>query len=158
MNTKKSLSINYHKNQSKLMNTDLNRFIDAQEKIYHEALNEIKSGRKSSHWMWFIFPQIEGLGFSSTSKFYGIKNLDEAKEYLKHELLGTRLKEISSELLKLKETDAKKIFGSPDHLKLKSCMTLFSLVDEDTNSIFKEVLKKFFRGDVDTKTIQLIKK
>src|SRR3954447_8059945 len=95
----------------------LERFIDAQKSDYETALSEIKNGRKQSHWMWYIFPQIHGLGFSETSKFYGIKNLNEAEEYLKHQVLGNRLVIICEELLRLPSNDANKIFGSPDNLK-----------------------------------------
>jgi uncharacterized protein (DUF1810 family) len=133
----------------------LKRFIVAQEAGYDIALSEIKSGRKQSHWMWFIFPQIEGLGFSSTSKFYAIKDLNEAKELLEHPVLGSRLNRICNELLKLDSSDARKIFGSPDDLKLKSSMTLFSLV-QNANSVFQLVLEKFFDGVKDQKTLQII--
>jgi uncharacterized protein (DUF1810 family) len=133
----------------------LKRFIVAQEAGYDIALSEIKSGRKQSHWMWFIFPQIEGLGFSSTSKFYAIKDLNEAKEFLEHPVLGSRLNRICNELLKLDSSDARKIFGSPDDLKLKSSMTLFSLV-QNANSVFQLVLEKFFDGVKDQKTLQII--
>ena len=133
----------------------LKRFLDAQEADYDIALSEIKSGRKQSHWMWFIFPQIEGLGFSSTSKFYAIKDLNEAKEFLEHPVLGSRLNRICNELLKLNSNDARKIFGSPDDLKLKSSMTLFSLV-QNANPVFQLVLEKFFDGVKDQKTLQII--
>jgi len=133
----------------------LKRFLDAQEADYDIALSEIKSGRKQSHWMWFIFPQIEGLGLSSTSKFYAIKDLNEAKEFLEHPVLGSRLNRICNELLKLNSNDARKIFGSPDDLKLKSSMTLFSLV-HNANPVFQLVLEKFFDGVKDQKTLQII--
>ncbi|MBS1761434.1 MAG: DUF1810 family protein, partial [Bacteroidetes bacterium] len=95
------------------MSDSFNRFLIAQQDDYFTALKEIKLGKKKSHWMWYIFPQIAGLGLSETSKFYAIKNLDEAKEYVNHPILGKRLKEITNELLKLKEENANKIFGSP---------------------------------------------
>jgi uncharacterized protein (DUF1810 family) len=136
----------------------LNRFLEAQESSYNTALNEIKSGRKQSHWMWYVFPQLKGLGFSETSQFYAINDIDEAKEYLYHPLLGARLKEISRELIKLNESDAKVIFGSPDHLKLKSCMTLFSVIDESRDSLFEKVIEKFFDGNLDSKTLRLLNK
>lgn len=129
-----------------------------QAQDYELALSEIKSGRKVNHWMWYIFPQYKGLGFSQTSKFYEIIDLDEAKEFLNHPILGSRLREISTELLNLKENDANKIFGSPDDLKLKSCMTLFNFIDETENTIFKKVLDKFFSGQLDSKTTNLIQK
>ena len=136
---------------------DLNRFIEAQEKQYSTALTEIKSGSKTSHWMWFIFPQIAGLGFSDVSKFYAIKNLDEARAYLKHEVLGFRLKEISNVLLMQDTDNAKLIFGSPDDLKLHSCMTLFAIADEENkDNVFEKALAMFFNSKYDYKTVQLI--
>ena len=135
----------------------LNRFLKAQQTDYFTALSEIKSGQKRSHWMWYIFPQIAGLGFSETSKFYAIKNLEEAKEFLHHPILGMRLKEISNELIKLDEANANKVFGSPDDLKLKSCMTLFSMVEDQPDNVFEKVLNKFFNGKPDNRTIDLVK-
>jgi uncharacterized protein (DUF1810 family) len=135
---------------------NLNRFIVAQEKDFEIAFHEIKSGQKKSHWMWYIFPQFHGLGFSETSKFYAIQNLDEANEYLDHPILGSRLREISNELLCLNENDAYKIFGSPDDSKLKSCMTLFSAIDKTENNIFHRVIEKYFNGELDDTTIKLI--
>ena len=136
---------------------NLTRFIDAQEADYQIALSEIKKGRKQSHWMWYIFPQIQGLGFSETSRFYAIKDMNEAKEFLKHPVLGSRLIDICNELLKLKSNDANKIFGSPDDVKLKSSMTLFSSLP-DTNPVFQAVLKKFFKGTKDGNTLRIIGK
>lgn len=118
------------------MEQDLNRFIKTQENSYEEALSEIKSGRKRSHWMWYIFPQYKRLGFSETSKYYSIKDLDEARKYLKHPILGERLKLITNELLALNENNANKVFGSPDDLKLKSSMTLFAAIDTSEENIF----------------------
>ena len=135
----------------------LQRFLDAQEEDYENALSEVKSGRKASHWMWYIFPQIKGLGFSETSRFYAIKNKDEAEEYLHHPILGKRLIEISNALLDLDTDDAHSLFGSPDDLKLKSSMTLFSSLP-GTNPVFQSVLKKFFNGKKDDKTLTLIGK
>ena len=103
---------------------NLTRFLDAQKGDYEIALKEIKKGKKTSHWMWYIFPQINGLGFSDTAKFYAIKNKDEATEYLHHDILGKRLVEISSELLKLNTSNSVEIFGQVDSLKLKSSMVL----------------------------------
>lgn len=134
---------------------NLERFIDAQKTTYQNALLEIRNGRKQSHWMWYIFPQIQGLGFSDTSKVYAIKDLDEADEFLKHPLLGSRLVAICNELLAGTGTDAKAIFGSPDDAKLKSSMTLFSSVN-DTDPVFQLVLNKFFIGEKDQKTVQII--
>ena len=139
------------------MEQDLNRFINAQENSFEESLPEIKSGRKRSHWMWYIFPQYKGLGFSETSKYYSINDLDEAKRFLNHQILGERLKLITKELLILNENNANKVFGSPDDLKLKSSMTLFATIDTSEENIFNAVLDKFFAGQNDNKTLTLIK-
>ena len=135
---------------------NLQRFIDAQETSFEAALSEIKNGRKKSHWMWYIFPQIQGLGISETSKFYAIKDLNEAEEFLKHPILGHRLVRLCNELLKLESDDANRIFGSPDDLKLKSSMTLFSSLN--INPVFQMVLEKFFHGTEDMKTLEIISK
>ncbi|MDR0337693.1 MAG: DUF1810 domain-containing protein [Planctomycetaceae bacterium] len=137
------------------MKESLERFIEAQSEDYQLALSEIESGVKRTHWMWFIFPQIAGLGLSTTSQFYAIRDLEEATAYLRHEILGTRLIEISAALLQLPTNNAHQIFGSPDDMKLQSSMTLFSLV-ESTPPIFQKVLDKFFNGEPDQKTIQLL--
>ncbi|WP_188626730.1 DUF1810 domain-containing protein [Pedobacter quisquiliarum] len=134
---------------------DLQRFLNAQQEDYATALQEIKAGRKSSHWMWYIFPQINGLGFSSTSVYYGIKDIEEASAYLKHPMLGKNLLEISEALLSLEGRDATSIFGYPDDLKLKSSMTLFSSIP-DSPAVFQQVLDKYFDGDADPKTLQLL--
>jgi uncharacterized protein (DUF1810 family) len=135
--------------------SDLKRFIDAQKNSYPAALAEIKEAKKTGHWMWYVFPQIQGLGSSSTSKFYAIKDIAEASEFLHHPVLGKRLVEICTELLKLETTDAYQIFGSPDDLKLKSSMTLFASV-ANTNPIFRSVLDKFFNGIKDSNTLKII--
>lgn len=134
---------------------NLERFIDAQKDDYQIALSEIKNGRKRSHWMWYIFPQIQGLGFSELSKLYAIKDLSEAEAFLQHPLLGSRLVGICNELLALEGNDAHAIFGSPDDLKLKSSMTLFSAVN-NPNPVFQLVLDKFFNGTNDNQTLQII--
>jgi uncharacterized protein (DUF1810 family) len=139
------------------MEKDLKRFIEAQVNSYEQALAEIKSGRKRSHWMWYIFPQYKGLGFSETSQYYSIQNLEEANNFLNHPILGTRLKQISNQLLQLNENNANNVFGSPDDIKLKSSMTLFSVVEKSEENIFKKVLDKFFNGETDNKTLTLIK-
>ncbi|PBQ30339.1 calpastatin [Sphingobacteriaceae bacterium] len=136
---------------------DLTRFITAQNESYEIALAEIKNGKKQSHWMWYIFPQLIGLGQSSASTFYGIVNLQEARAYSDHPVLGPRLIEISNALLNLSETTAYAIFGSPDDKKLKSSMTLFSLV-KNSNPVFKKVLQTFFKGECDVATLNLIEK
>jgi uncharacterized protein (DUF1810 family) len=134
---------------------NLQRFLDAQQSGYATALAEIKNGRKHSHWMWYIFPQIRGLGFTETSKYYAIKDIHEASDYLSHPLLGARLNEISNELLKLPDNNPAQVFGSPDDMKLKSCMTLFSSVPGAGNA-FQHVLDKYFEGAKDIRTLQLI--
>ncbi|MBR4472897.1 MAG: DUF1810 domain-containing protein [Oscillospiraceae bacterium] len=136
---------------------DLSRFLKAQEGDYERALSEIRSGRKRSHWMWYIFPQIQGLGFSSTAQYYAIRDLQEAKDYLQHPVLGPRLKEISSALLELEGLSASEIFGYPDDLKLRSSMTLFRMADLDC-PIFLEVLEKYYNGEPDFRTVELAAK
>jgi len=132
----------------------LQRFLDAQEKDYLVALSEIKKGKKQSHWMWYIFPQIQGLGASETSKFYAIKSKQEAEEFLNHPVLGSRLIEICNALLNLETNDPNKIFGSPDDMKLHSSMTLFSSLP-DPDPVFQKVLDKFFDGQKDEKTLEM---
>ncbi|MDD3305988.1 MAG: DUF1810 domain-containing protein [Acetobacterium sp.] len=134
----------------------VDRFVKAQEESYGQALTEIKSGRKRSHWMWYIFPQLKGLGRSETARYYGIANRQEAKAYMADPLLGSRLLEISGELLKLESHDANAVFGRPDDVKLKSSMTLFYLVDG--NPTFKAVLDKFFGGQMDEVTADQLDK
>ena len=133
---------------------NLERFIEAQEASYEIALSEIKTGRKKSHWMWYIFPQIQGLGFSETSKFYAIKDIGEARAFLEHPVLGERLVRICNALLHLESNNAHNIFGSPDDLKLQSSMTLFSSLN--INPVFQKVLEKFFNGIKDDQTLQII--
>jgi uncharacterized protein (DUF1810 family) len=134
---------------------DLTRFMEAQERDYQAAFAEIKRGRKRSHWMWYIFPQIEGLGFSEISRFYAIKDIQEAESYLRHPVLGSRLIRICKELLKQEVSDANLIFGSPDDMKLRSCMTLFASLEE-TDAVFQAVLNKYFEGAKDNKTLSII--
>lgn len=138
------------------MKNDLERFLKAQEKDYEHALNEIKNGRKTGHWIWYIFPQIAGLGFSSTSKYYSIKDKNEAIEYLKNKTLKDRLIEICEALLSLESDDATYVMGYPDDLKLKSSMTLFDEVSDI--DVFKKVLDKFYKGEKDEMTISLLNK
>ncbi len=134
---------------------DLKRFLDAQENDFERALAEIKRGRKQSHWMWYIFPQIAGLGSSETSRFYAVKDRAEAELYLAHPVLGARLVEISEALLEIEGKTANQIFGSPDDMKLKSSMTLFGAL-KNTNPIFQRVLDEYFNGTKDQRTLQLI--
>lgn len=136
---------------------DLSRFLKAQERDYDTALAEIRAGRKTSHWIWYIFPQLGELGFSPTAKFYGIADLDEARAYLADNLLRTHLLEISQALLDLPSKDIDVIMGYPDNLKLCSSMTLFYLA-EPSCEVFQKVLDKYFDGKPDEKTIALCKK
>ncbi|MEE0830002.1 MAG: DUF1810 domain-containing protein [Longicatena sp.] len=133
---------------------NLERFINAQQYDYPVALYELKAGYKESHWMWFIFPQYKGLGYSSIAKYYAIQSKEEAIAYVHHPILGKRLMEISQVLLDLNCDDATAIFGSPDNLKLKSCMTLFYIVSKE--AIFQQVLDQFYHGQYDQKTIELL--
>lgn len=136
------------------MAADLSRFLKAQEHDYEQALREIRSGRKRSHWMWYIFPQIQGLGFSPTAQYYAIRDLQEARDYLAHPVLGARLKEISAALLDLDGLSASEIFGYPDDLKLRSSMTLFRLADLN-EPVFLEVLEKYYDGKPDDRTVDI---
>lgn len=135
---------------------DLQRFKDAQKDDYECALREIKSGRKRSHWMWYIFPQIHGLGRTSISDYFSIKNLQEARDYLKDPVLGARLVEISKALLELNTSDPHAVFGSPDDLKLRSCMTLFEKADPE-NPVFGKVLDKYYDGQRDSRTLEIVR-
>lgn len=130
---------------------DLEKFIEPSNRMYEIALGEIKRGEKQSHYMWYIFPQLKGLGKTTTSEFYGIENLEEAKAYLKHPILGHRLFEITIALLQVKNKTAFEIFGSPDYLKLKSCMTLFNIADPN-EKLFKDVIDKYYMGYEDEMT------
>jgi uncharacterized protein (DUF1810 family) len=136
---------------------DLNRFVSAQVGIYAQALAEIKNGQKRSHWMWYIFPQVDGLGFSAMSKRYAIKSLEEALQYLQHPLLGSRLVECAQALLEVEGRSAAEIFGYPDDLKLKSCMTLFMQVAQP-GSVFEGVLEKYFHWKQDEQTLKILGK
>jgi uncharacterized protein (DUF1810 family) len=134
---------------------NLARFLDVQEGGYSEALSEIRRGRKASHWMWYIFPQFAGLGFSPTSQHFAIKSRAEAEAYLNHSVLGPRLIECCEALLAVEGRSAHDIFGSPDDLKLLSCATLFAAVSP-SGSVFERVLKRFCGGLRDDRTLQLL--
>jgi len=134
---------------------DLSRFVQAQSGDYEQALAEIRAGRKRSHWMWYIFPQFDGLGFSSMSRRYAIKTLAEAEAYLAHPILGPRLVECAEAALGVEGKTAHEIFGSPDEMKLKSCATLFACVSPE-GSVFHRLLAKYYRGQCDEKTLRLI--
>ena len=133
----------------------LERFIKARESVYATALNEIKQGKKRSHWMWYIFPQLRGLGISSMAYTYGIADIAEAKAYLVHPILSARLIKICEALLTLKNNDAEDIFGHIDAMKLRSSMTLFATASEDS-SVFHRVLERFYNGEMDDATLELL--
>lgn len=137
------------------MSYNLDRFITAQKRDYADALAEIKSGRKRSHWMWYIFPQIRGLGMSGTAQYYAIQNLDEAKAYLKDSYLRGNLIEICEALLQLDTNNAVSVFGGIDAIKLRSSMTLFMCADPAI-PVFERVLKKFYSGEVDDRTLKIL--
>ncbi len=132
--------------------SNLERFIKAQEMDYDTALSEIKNGHKRSHWMWYIFPQIQGLGHSEMSRYYAIKDKEEARAYMEHPVLGARLMEISEALMKLRTNDISGVMAYPDDRKLRSSMTLFSLVSNEP--VFQNVLDKFFSGERDKFTLE----
>lgn len=136
-------------------NEGLNKFLNAQDVWYSQALTEVKKGRKESHWMWFIFPQLKGLGYSGTNNFYSLQSKEEAIQYLNHPILGKNLLEISAALLEVKNKTAFEIFGTPDYLKLKSCMTLFKAIANE-NSVFEQVLQKYYFGFDDGFTLDLL--
>ena len=137
--------------------SDLSKYIKAQERTHPSALRELQNGYKSSHWSWWEIPQIIGLGMTYTSREYAIKNLAEAKDYLKNDTLRTHLLELCEALLSLKTNDAGRVMGYPDDLKLRSCLTLFSVADPECGT-FQAVLDKFFRGKPDEKTLRILKK
>ena len=135
----------------------IERFISAQERDYATALQEVKNGRKQGHWIWYIFPQIAGLGASSTSQYYAIADMTEAKEYLANPILRAHLTEISTTLLELSTDNAESVFGYLDAMKVRSSMTLFKHADEGCE-IWNAVLEKFFGGQEDWRTLSLIEK
>jgi uncharacterized protein (DUF1810 family) len=133
---------------------DLNRFISAQEGVYDRALAELQVGLKRTHWMWYIFPQIDGLGYSPTTRHYSIKSLEEARQYLAHPVLGARLVECAEAVMAVQGRSASDIFGHPDDWKLQSSMTLFELVS-GPRSVFERVLDKYYQGKRDGRTLQI---
>jgi uncharacterized protein (DUF1810 family) len=135
----------------------LDRFVDAQQPIYSQVLQELRNGKKTTHWMWFIFPQIEGLGNSSTAIYYSIKSIKEAKNYLAHPILGKRLLECANILLNIENKSADEIFGYPDNMKLRSSITLFNFVAPEQN-VFADVLQEYFAGELDERTISILQK
>ncbi len=133
----------------------LDKFVSAQARDYETALREIRDGRKRSHWMWYIFPQLQGLGFSQTAQYYGIRDLEQAKDYMEHPILGPRLVEISEALMGLATGNPAIVMGYPDDLKLCSCMTLFELAAPE-QPVFAQVLDKFYGGRRDRLTLELL--
>lgn len=134
----------------------MERFIEAQERHYQLALTEVQAGKKQSHWIWYIFPQMRGLGRSYFAHMYGIRDREEAEEYLNHQVLGKRLREITSALLAHEERTAEEIFGDLDAMKVKSCMTLFDIISPE--DIFSEVLRRFYSNTRCEITIAMLSK
>ena len=141
------------------MNYDLQRFLDAQALIYQQALKEVEAGKKEDHWIWFIFPQLKGLGKSNSSRYFGISGIDEARAYYEHPVLGTRLREVTAALL-MNDKSAEEIFGKLDAQKVRSCMTLFNhivkYVLENEDDLFQKALNKFYDGKGDALTGKLL--
>ncbi len=134
---------------------NLLRFLEAQDHVYGAVLDELRAGKKSSHWMWFIFPQIAGLGHSGMAQTFAITSLAEAKAYLQHPILGPRLRECTQLVLNVDGRSAEEIFGYPDNLKFRSCLTLFMTATTD-NKVFKEALLKYFEGKPDALTLDIL--
>jgi uncharacterized protein (DUF1810 family) len=134
---------------------DLQRFADAQDRVYDAVVGELRSGQKRSHWIWFVFPQLRGLGHSPTAQHYGIASLDEARAYLMHEVLGPRLRECARLVADIEGRSANDIFGWPDNLKVRSSMTLFARAT-DNDAEFRAVLDKFYNGEEDAATVELL--
>lgn len=132
----------------------LQRFVTAQATVIDDVRVELRAGRKRSHWMWFVFPQLRGLGLSATAQHYGIASLDEARAYLAHPVLGERLRECVGLMLQVPEADAHAILGSPDDLKFRSCLTLFALAAPE-EPLFKQALERFYAGEPDPRTLAL---
>ena len=137
------------------MGFNLERFLKAQESSYDIALQELTDGRKRSHWMWYIFPQLKALGYSETALYYGIIDMEEAKSYLAHPILKARLVACCEAILLHKDKSALRILGDIDAMKLKSSMTLFALVSDEENSVFHQVLTQFYDGKMDAKTKEI---
>ncbi|HEY3739875.1 MAG TPA: DUF1810 domain-containing protein [Bryobacteraceae bacterium] len=131
----------------------LERFVEAQDDVYEDVLKELRSARKQSHWMWFVFPQIKGLGFSGMSQRYAIASIEEAQAYLVHPILGPRLRECVAILNQSEGRTISQIMGSPDDIKLRSCLTLFARATED-NQVFLDALDKFYGGEKDPETLK----
>jgi len=137
---------------------DLRRFLTAQERNYASVVAELRSGQKQTHWIWYIFPQIDGLGHSPTARLYAIKSIEEARQYLSHPILGARLLECAELVLSIEGRSVSAIFGYPDDLKLKSSMSLFASVAENPHSVFIRVIEKYFNGEPDERTLALLER
>ena len=135
---------------------DLERFVTAQVPIFPTVVAELKAGRKCTHWMWFVFPQLRGLGHSSMATFYGIVSLNEARAYLAHPLLGTNLELFTRTVLEIQNSSLHEIFGSPDDMKFQSCMTLFASAAADPDSVFYRALDRWCDGAPDPQTLKLL--
>lgn len=135
-------------------NSDLERFVQAQELMYPMAFDEVRNGRKRGHWIWYIFPQLKGLGMSENSQYYGINGIEEARAYLQHPVLGARLREITAAFLALKGESAEGVFGHLDAMKVCSCMTLFNEVSDD--DLFRKVLDCYYNGVADDRTLEML--
>jgi uncharacterized protein (DUF1810 family) len=136
---------------------DLQRFVTAQAPVFATALEELRAGRKRSHWMWFVFPQLRGLGQSPTAQYYGIGGLDEARAYLTHPLLGPRLVLCTRTVLEAEAPSLHAVFGSPDDMKFRSCATLFSLAADDAGNVFRRALHRWCDGRPDERTLALLR-
>ncbi|MFA0791281.1 DUF1810 domain-containing protein [Microbulbifer echini] len=135
---------------------DLERFCQAQNDTYAQALQELRQGHKRSHWIWYIFPQLKGLGHSATSQRYGLTGLEEAQAYLKHPQLGPQLRECCQALLNLQGLSAQEIFGSLDAIKVRSSMTLFAQAEGGTDNLFTQVLARYYGGQQDSRTLEIL--
>ncbi len=134
---------------------DLQRFVNAQDHVYDQVLSELRAGAKRTHWMWYIFPQIRGLGSSPTAQFYALQSKEEAIAYDQHDVLGPRLRECTELVLQIEDRTIKEIFYFPDHMKFRSCMTLFDHVLEESD-LFRQALDKYFDGELDRRTLSIL--
>jgi uncharacterized protein (DUF1810 family) len=138
---------------------DLIRFVDAQDQIYEQVVEELTEGRKQTHWMWFIFPQLAGLGRSTMAQHYAIRDLDQARRYLADSILGPRLRQVVRLMIDQKNKSAFDVLGSPDDLKFRSCLTLFreAATDDSDRALFTKALNQFYRGQSDDRTLELMR-
>ncbi len=136
---------------------DLRRFVEAQDRVYESVLKELRAGQKRGHWIWFVFPQIKGLGRSATAQEYAISSLEEAEAYARHPILGPRLRECTQLVMDVDGRSAEQIFYSPDNLKFRSCMTLFERASTE-NDIFRDALLKYFGGEPDQLTLDILER